>query len=103
MSVKPSYLRCITNILGGDVTALKFSLVYLAVHLLLVNWMSTPKLMDDANMDKCSEAPSICSRDSIEDIWGPRTPYVHQWPTRVDHACDEEPEKWVQSACVLCR
>ncbi|RKL46239.1 Periplasmic nitrate reductase [Fusarium oxysporum] len=53
-------------------------------------------------MDTCSEAPSICSRDSIEDIWGPRTPYVHQWPTRVDHACDEEPEKWVQSACVLC-
>ncbi|KAF4960788.1 hypothetical protein FGADI_731 [Fusarium gaditjirri] len=53
-------------------------------------------------MDTCSEAPSICSRDSIEDIWGSRTPYIHQWPTRVDHACDEEPEKWVQSACVLC-
>ncbi|KAG5798545.1 hypothetical protein H9Q69_002433 [Fusarium xylarioides] len=53
-------------------------------------------------MDPCKEAPALCSRDSIEDIWGPRTPYDHQWPTRVDHACDEEPEKWVQSACVLC-
>ena len=42
------------------------------------------------------------SRDSIEDIWGPRTPYRHEWPTRVDHAYDEVPEKWVQSACVLC-
>ncbi|KAG5810791.1 hypothetical protein H9Q71_005248 [Fusarium xylarioides] len=53
-------------------------------------------------MGPCKEAPALCSRDSIEDIWGPRTPYDHQWPTRVDHACDEEPEKWVQSACVLC-
>lgn len=48
-------------------------------------------------------APALQSRDSIEDIWGPRTPYKDEWPTRVDSACDEEPEKWVQSACVLCR
>ncbi|KAI9151419.1 Nitrate reductase [Paramyrothecium foliicola] len=48
------------------------------------------------------EPPACQSRDAIEDIWGPRTPYVHEWPTRVDHAYDEEPEKWVQSACVLC-
>lgn len=47
--------------------------------------------------------PVLQSRNSIEDIWGPRTPYKHEWPTRVDQACDEEPEKWVQSACVLCR
>jgi hypothetical protein len=47
--------------------------------------------------------PAIQTRDSIEDVWGPRTPYGDEWPTRVDLACDEEPEKWVQSACVLCR
>ncbi|KFA74389.1 hypothetical protein S40288_03982 [Stachybotrys chartarum IBT 40288] len=48
------------------------------------------------------KAPRDQSRDAIEDIWGARTPFVHEWPTRVDHAYDEEPEKWVQSACVLC-
>ncbi|RFU79342.1 nitrate reductase [Trichoderma arundinaceum] len=48
------------------------------------------------------ERPLIRTRDSIEDIWGPRTPYVHEWPTRVDMAADEEPDKWVQSACILC-
>ncbi|TID07278.1 Nitrate reductase [Colletotrichum higginsianum] len=42
------------------------------------------------------------SRDPIEDVWGPRTPYKHEWPTRVDIECDDEPDKWVQSACVLC-
>ncbi|RYP47391.1 hypothetical protein DL768_006559 [Monosporascus sp. mg162] len=47
-------------------------------------------------------APAFQTRDSIEDIWGPRTPYKHEWPPREDKACDEEPEKWVQSACVLC-
>ncbi|WQF87693.1 Putative molybdopterin oxidoreductase [Colletotrichum destructivum] len=41
-------------------------------------------------------------RDPIEDVWGPRTPYKHEWPTRVDIECDDEPDKWVQSACVLC-
>jgi hypothetical protein len=51
---------------------------------------------------KIGEAPKVQSRDSIEDIWGPRTPYKHEWPVRVDEAYDEEPEKWVQSACVLC-
>ncbi|RYP20842.1 hypothetical protein DL765_002576 [Monosporascus sp. GIB2] len=47
-------------------------------------------------------APAFQTRDSIEDIWGPRTPYKHEWPPREDRACNEEPEKWVQSACVLC-
>jgi ferredoxin-nitrate reductase len=42
------------------------------------------------------------SRNSIEDIWGPRTPYFNQWPVRVDEHITEEPDKWVQSACVLC-
>jgi ferredoxin-nitrate reductase len=51
---------------------------------------------------KIGDAPKHQSRDSIEDIWGPRTPYRHVWPTRVDEATDEQPEKWVQSACVLC-
>lgn len=51
---------------------------------------------------KIGEAPKQQSRDSIEDIWGPRTPYRSIWPTRVDEAKDEEPDNWVQSACVLC-
>ena len=49
------------------------------------------------------EAPTCQSRNSIEDIWGSRNPYRGDWPPRVDYAYDEEPEKWVQSACVLCR
>jgi hypothetical protein len=43
------------------------------------------------------------TKDSIEDIWGARTPYKYEWPTRVDERVMEEPDKWVQSACVLCR
>lgn len=44
------------------------------------------------------------SRDSVADIWGERTPYEGQdrWPVRVDQRTLEEPERWVQSACVLC-
>ncbi|KAL4876787.1 hypothetical protein BJY04DRAFT_231398 [Aspergillus karnatakaensis] len=42
------------------------------------------------------------SRDSIKDIWGARTPYKHQWPTRCDSHLVDTPDKWVQSACVLC-
>jgi ferredoxin-nitrate reductase len=42
------------------------------------------------------------TRDSIKDIWGERTPYSGQWPVRVDQQTDEEPDQWVQSACVLC-
>src|SRR3954462_6494992 len=42
------------------------------------------------------------TRDSIEDIWGIRTPYHGDWPERVDERAVEEPERWVQSACVLC-
>lgn len=43
------------------------------------------------------------SRDSIKNIWGDRTPYKHQWPTRCDSHLVDKPDKWVQSACVLCR
>jgi ferredoxin-nitrate reductase len=42
------------------------------------------------------------SRDSIKDIWGERTPYKGEWPVRVDEQTEETPDKWVQSACVLC-
>jgi ferredoxin-nitrate reductase len=40
----------------------------------------------------------------IENPWGERTPYASgaEWPTRVDEHIHEEPEAWVQSACVLC-
>ncbi|KAL4914762.1 hypothetical protein BDW62DRAFT_219835 [Aspergillus aurantiobrunneus] len=42
------------------------------------------------------------SRDSIRNIWGDRTPYKHQWPTRCDSHLVDSPDQWVQSACVLC-
>ena len=40
------------------------------------------------------------TRDSITDIWGARTPYTDHWPIRVDERTVEEPERWVQSACI---
>ncbi len=44
------------------------------------------------------------SRDSIQDVWGPRTPYHGEkhWPVRVDENTSEHPDHWVQSCCVLC-
>ena len=42
------------------------------------------------------------TRDSIADIWGERTPYFDEWPVRVDQRTLEDPNQWVQSACVLC-
>src|SRR3569623_2088284 len=42
------------------------------------------------------------SRDSINDIWGPRHAYYGEWPARVDMHTEAEPTEWVQSACVLC-
>jgi anaerobic selenocysteine-containing dehydrogenase len=50
------------------------------------------------------EAAMSESRNSIQDIWGERTPFRGQgrWPERVDHRVSEEAERWVQSACVLC-
>src|SRR5947209_9655500 len=44
------------------------------------------------------------SRNSVQDVWGDRTPFVgaEQWPERVDHRVTEEPDRWVQSCCVLC-
>src|SRR4029079_3826998 len=42
------------------------------------------------------------TRDSIADVWGPRTPHAGTWPERSDLRVLEEPEHWVQSVCVLC-
>lgn len=42
------------------------------------------------------------TRDSIIDIWGDRTPYFGEWSVRVDERTLEEPDQWVQSACLLC-
>ncbi|MDB4985967.1 MAG: molybdopterin oxidoreductase [Myxococcaceae bacterium] len=44
------------------------------------------------------------TRDSIEDVWGARTPHEpgQDWPVRVDERTLSEPERWVQAACVLC-
>ncbi len=43
------------------------------------------------------------SRDSINDVWGERTSHLHHsWPVRVDERTLEEPDRWVQSCCVLC-
>ena len=42
------------------------------------------------------------TRDSIKDVWGKRTPYKGDWPVRLDERKSEEPDEWVQSACVLC-
>jgi ferredoxin-nitrate reductase len=42
------------------------------------------------------------TRNSINNIWGNRTPYTGDWPARVDEHTSEEPDHWVQSACVLC-
>jgi ferredoxin-nitrate reductase len=44
--------------------------------------------------------------DRVTDIWGSRTPFAGgRWPDRVDRFLtvdDDEVERWVQSACVLC-
>src|SRR5512142_3119290 len=42
------------------------------------------------------------SRDSINDVWGPRTPYVDDWPVRVDERIIDTCDHWVQSTCILC-
>lgn len=42
------------------------------------------------------------TRDSIADIWGERTPFAGEWPERIDERMTSKPDRWVQSACVLC-
>src|SRR5689334_18224745 len=51
---------------------------------------------------KENTGPVRQSRDSIADIWGARTPYHGHWPERVDERILEEPDQWIQSACVFC-
>ena len=40
----------------------------------------------------------------IVDPWGTRQPHPRgrEWPERVDEAVSDEPDRWVQSCCVLC-
>lgn len=49
-----------------------------------------------------SEGGGRITRDSIADVWGERTPHAGEWPARVDERTLEAPDRWVQSACVLC-
>lgn len=46
----------------------------------------------------------MSATDRTADVWGERTPFAAgaEWPVRVDQHVLEEPERWVQSACVLC-
>ena len=56
-----------------------------------LSWRDSPEVdMDPAPQDR------------ILDIWGDRTPYVGDWPIRIDQNTVETPDHWVQSACVLC-
>jgi len=47
-------------------------------------------------------AKETATRDSIADVWGPRTPHRGDWPVRIDERTISEPERWVSSVCVLC-
>jgi ferredoxin-nitrate reductase len=42
------------------------------------------------------------TRDSIRDVWGPRTPYHGSWPKRADERTTARADRWVGSVCVLC-
>jgi len=46
------------------------------------------------------------TRNSVEDVWGPRAPYygAGEWPVRWDMSLEGEgePDAWIQSACLLC-
>lgn len=53
-------------------------------------------------MDRVAASAGFESRDSIQDVWGPRTPHDGEWPVRVDQAGMEQPDRWVQSCCILC-
>ncbi|KAF8155472.1 putative periplasmic nitrate reductase [Crassisporium funariophilum] len=56
--------------------------------------------------------PTVETRDAIEDIWGPRCAHgptirgdnvkAAEWPVRVDQSLEGEPDKWVQSVCIMC-
>ncbi len=46
--------------------------------------------------------PTKQTRNSVDDVWGERNPYKEDWPVRKDERLLEEPDEWVQSACILC-
>src|SRR4051812_29999923 len=48
------------------------------------------------------QSEAVERHERIADVWGPRTPYVEDWPARVDEHVEAQPECWVQSCCVLC-
>ena len=56
----------------------------------------------EPTQEKMSANATRSTRDSIADVWGPRTPYHLTWPTRVDELIADQPERWAPSACVLC-
>jgi anaerobic selenocysteine-containing dehydrogenase len=60
--------------------------------------VTAPRAQGDATAGRSGHA----TRDSIADIWGPRTPQHGSWPVRVDERTTSEPERWVSSVCVLC-
>lgn len=51
---------------------------------------------------QAENATAKATRDSIRNVWGDRTPYYQQWPGRVDARILEQPERWIQSTCILC-
>src|SRR4051812_2354159 len=52
---------------------------------------------------RCKRGGMAQTRDSLKDIWGPRTPHREaEWPTRCDEHTEAPPERWVQSVCMLC-
>ena len=51
--------------------------------------------IDDSN-------PVKQTHDSIKEVWGRRTPHKGEWPVRKDERILEEPDEWIQSACLLC-
>jgi anaerobic selenocysteine-containing dehydrogenase len=55
-----------------------------------------------ASPEPRTDGHARATRDSISDVWGPRTPHMGDWPVRVDQRTDRPPERWVQSVCVLC-
>src|SRR5207248_1899291 len=56
----------------------------------------------EGNGRAAGRIPLTQTRDSITDVWGPRTPYAGDWPARVDERLEEQPDQWVQSCCLLC-
>ena len=63
---------------------------------------SLPVMSASTHPHVIDETASYQSRDSITDIFGPRTPHSGDWPVRVDSRVTAEPDHWVQSACVMC-